>query len=395
MKIVFAHESIDTEGGVEAYLLSVILELRARGHQVALLYHWRNSSRNALRSSAHLTLGVEERGLDGVIRELRRWAPDVCYSHNMGPLEVDRGLLREWPVVKMLHGYFGTCISGLKMHAFPSTRVCNRCFGPACLALYFPRRCGQLSPSTMMRGYRWSRNQRDLFARYGAIVVASRHMGDEAAKHGVPRNRVNVLPLFSTLRGNQTDEVSTNHGGDPDTILFAGRMTQLKGGHVLVSAAAHATQLLGRPVRLVMAGDGPQKDEWRRLASSSGVQAEFTGWVNLDDRMRVYRRGVLLAVPSLWPEPFGLVGLDAARLGRPAVAFDVGGMRDWLTDGVNGRLVDPATGERGLGQAIAALLEAPAERERMGREAFTVARRMTVAAHVDRLEAVLRDAASG
>ena len=116
------------------------------------------------------------------------------------PLEVDRRLLAHWPVVKMLHGYFGTCVSGLKMHAFPTAQVCERTFGPACLALYFPRRCGQLSPGAMMEGYRWASEQRALLARYTAAVVASRHMRDEMARHGVPERRLNVLPMFSTLR---------------------------------------------------------------------------------------------------------------------------------------------------------------------------------------------------
>lgn len=389
MRIVVAHDSLDTEGGVESYLLSVILELRARGHQLALVYHWRNTSRNALRSSVHIALGVEEHGLEAIAAELRRWQADVCYSHNMAPLDVDRGLMADRPVVKMLHGYFGTCISGLKMHAAPSAQACSRAFGAACLALYFPRRCGQLSPTAMLQGYRWARDQRTLFPRYASIVVASRHMSDEMVRNGVPRERVTVLPLFSTVRCD-----GAANGGEPDTVLFAGRMTSLKGGDVLISAAAIATRLLGRPVRLVLAGDGPQKDQWRRLAASLGVQAEFTGWVGLDDRPRVYQRGVIVAMPSLWPEPFGLVGLDAAALARPAVAFDVGGIRDWLTDGVSGRLVPPASGAQGLADAIASLLRAPAERERMAREALKVAQRMTVAAHVDRLEVILRNAAA-
>jgi len=390
MRIVVAHESVGTEGGVETYLLSVIQGLRDRGHQIALLYYRRSEGDSPLRSTAHVALGVEERGINSALDALREWRPDVGFSHNMGPLDVDRRLLAHWPVVKMLHGYFGTCVSGLKMHAFPSAVVCGRTFGPACLALYFPRRCGQVSPGVMVRGYRWANEQRALFSRYAAAVVASHHMRDEMTRHGVPEDRLEVLPLFSTIR---SDTVAG--GGEPDTVLFAGRMTSLKGGHVLVAAAARATRLLGRPVRLVMAGDGPQKEAWRSLASSLGVQLELTGWVALADRARVYGRGLLMAVPSLWPEPFGLAGLDAASLGRPAVAFDVGGIREWLADGLNGRLVEPGAGEEGLARAIASLLDEPAERERMGQHALEVSRRMSVAAHVERLEAVLRDATSG
>jgi glycosyltransferase involved in cell wall biosynthesis len=392
MRIVVAHESVETEGGAETYLLSTIRELRSRGHQVALLHYRAAASRAALRSSAHVSVSVEERGLDGAAADVAAWRPDVCFSHNMGPLDVDRRMLARWPVVKMLHGFFGTCVSGLKMHAFPSAAACHRTFGPACLALYLPRRCGQMSPAALWNGYRWSADQQRLFSSYAALVVASQFMGDEIARNGADRSRINVVPLFSTLEPATSDVVMRE--GEPDTILFGGRMTSLKGGHVLIDAAARAGAILGRKVRVLMAGDGPQRAAWQRQAGSLGVETEFTGWVAAEDRPSVYSRGLFLAVPSLWPEPFGLIGLDAAALGKPAVAFDVGGVREWLTDGVSGRLVDPDAGGSGLAKALAVMLDSPEERRRMGCEAANVARRLTVAAHVDRLEPILQAAAA-
>jgi glycosyltransferase involved in cell wall biosynthesis len=303
----------------------------------------------------------------------------------MASLDVDSMLADEWPVVKMLHGFFGTCISGLKMHAFPGTEVCQRAFGPACVALYAPRRCGQLSPVAMIRGYRWALDQRALFTRYAAVVVASNYMREEVVRNGLDANRVTALPLFSTIPL-RAAAVRPNQ----DTVLFGGRMTTLKGGHVLIAAAARAGRLLGRPVRVLMAGEGPQKEQWRQLASSLDVPAEFTGWIRVEDRARVYEQAAMVAVPSLWPEPFGLIGLDAGALGLPAVAFDVGGIHEWLKDGANGLLVAPASGERGLAEAIARMLSAPEERARMGCEALRTASRMSLAAHVERLEQLLR-----
>ncbi len=389
MRIVVAQDAIETEGGVETYLLAVMQALRSRGHQIALLYHRRSAAPGALLASAHEAVCVEERGLDAALNDLREFRPDVVFSHNMSDLEVERRLIVHWPVVKMLHGYFGTCVSGLKMHAFPSAQACGRTFGPACLALYVPRRCGQLAAGAMMRGYRWASQQRALFSRYRAVVVASQHMGDEMARHGVPHDRLHVLSLFSTVK---SDGIAA--GAEPDTVLFAGRMTALKGGDVLIRAAARASRLLGRPVRLLMAGDGPQRGAWRSLASSLRVELEMNGWIAHEDRARVYSRAVLVAVPSLWPEPFGLVGLDAAALGRPAIAFDVGGIRDWLTDGVNGTLVEPGAGEKGLASALASLLGNAGARERMGQRALDVSRRMSLAVHLDRLESVLGRAAA-
>jgi len=39
-----------------------------------------------------------------------------------------------------------------------------------------------------------------------------------------------------------------------------------------------------------------------------------------------------VAVPSLWPEPFGLIGIEAQARGRPAVGYDVGGIPEWIGD---------------------------------------------------------------
>ncbi|HET7221148.1 MAG TPA: glycosyltransferase family 4 protein [Vicinamibacterales bacterium] len=241
----------------------------------------------------------------------------------------------------------------------------------------------------MIEGYRWAGQQRRLFPSYASIVVASQIMRDEFARHGAPPDRIRVVPLFSTMGA-----ADVTAPPDPDTVLFAGRMTALKGGDVLIHAMAAASRMLGRPLKLVMAGDGPQKREWQALATALGVQVEMAGWVTVDDRATVYGRGRLVVVPSLWPEPFGLVGLDAASLGLPAVAFDVGGVREWLDDGTTGRVVDPGAGAAGLAEAIAHLFARPAELERMGRAARETARRMNVAAHVATVERVLQDAAA-
>ena len=85
--------------------------------------------------------GVQDEGLDA--RDSRAcavFAPDICFSHNMRTLAIDARLADEWPLVKMMHGHFGTCVSGQKAFAFPAVVACTRTFGPGCLAHYLPRR---------------------------------------------------------------------------------------------------------------------------------------------------------------------------------------------------------------------------------------------------------------
>jgi len=52
-----------------------------------------------------------------------------------------------------------------------------------------------------------------------------------------------------------------------------------------------------------------------------------------------YSDASVAVVSSAWPEPFGAVGLEAMRYGLPLVAFDAGGVKEWLMDGVSGFLV--------------------------------------------------------
>src|SRR5437660_8613800 len=175
MRILLANEARAGGGGVETYLATTAAGLSARGHDVALLYGNPAAEVGPTRIDVARSWSVADLGLDSALAHVRGWAPDVAYSHNMRRLDVDEALARRGPVVKLMHGYFGTCVSGQKAFLFPAARPCSRMCGPACLALYVPRRCGQLDALEIVANYRWASRQRALFPEYRSIVVASRH----------------------------------------------------------------------------------------------------------------------------------------------------------------------------------------------------------------------------
>ncbi|MFL5540094.1 MAG: glycosyltransferase family 4 protein, partial [Longimicrobiaceae bacterium] len=245
---------------------------------------------------------------------------------------------------------------------------------------------GRLSPGYIAREWRWANRQRSLFDAYAALVTASGHMRAEYVRNGVAPEKVHAIPLFSTL------PVDPAPAPDRFSVLFLGRMTALKGGDLLVRAVAYATALCGASIPLLMAGDGPRMIPWLNLAASLQVDADFHGWVNEAQRLALLRAASVLAVPSVWPEPFGLVGLEAGSQGVPALAFDVGGIGEWLKGGVNGHLLGPPRVET-LGEALAWAATHPEELAAMRPAAAEAARAMSLDAHVDRLEAVLADAA--
>ena len=386
MRILLANEARQGGGGVETYLASLVPALEARGHDVALLYANPAAESGPTSIGASQSWSVEDLGLDRALEGARDWRPDVCFSHNMRLLEVDDRLAGGWPTIKMMHGYFGTCVSGHKAFSFPSVEPCTRLCGPACLVHYVPRHCGRLRGGSILSRYHWAMQQQRLFARYARIVVASEHMKREYLRYGIAADRLHAIPLF----------VSDTRSPAPDTrrpidVLFLGRMTALKGADVLLRAARRAAA--GRRLQVVVAGEGPLRDrlaaEGRALARAGIADVEFPGWVDAGTRAGLLSRTALVAVPSVWPEPFGLVGLEAAQVGVPAVAFDTGGIREWLTHDVNGRLVDLDAGAAGLGDAIAAILASPSLRERLSAGARAAAARFSAKAHVTALEKVL------
>ncbi len=394
MRILFANDGVGDAGGVQTYLAAVMPALAARGHEVALLHldPVRGGEGSPAPAGApHFC--VAEMGIGAALEAARAWGPDVAFSHNMRPLEVERGMIGIAPTVKMMHGYFGTCIGGQKAHLWPRPEPCGRRFGPACLALYVPRRNGRMSLPYIAEQYRWASEQNALFPRYASVVTASAHMRREYVRNGVDPHRAHAVPLFSTIPPEAGD-------GDPPPagfrVLFLGRMTRLKGGDYLIRAAARASAEVGRSIPLTLAGDGPQRAEWRALAADLGVDASFPGWVSADDRARLLRSASLLAVPSVWPEPFGLVGLEAGAFGVPAVAYDVGGISEWLAEGANGWLApgDPPTVE-GLAALLARAAARPDGLASLRPGARAAARRMSLAAHLDRLERILTAAANG
>lgn len=386
MRILIANDGFGDAGGVQQYLDACVGEFVARGHDVAV-FHRDPIGSGAARVSPVIAalpqFSVAASGLDDAVSAAATWKPGIVYSHNMNVLAVDRRLADVAPVIKFMHGYFGTCVSGLKRHGFPTPRPCDRSFGPGCAALFLPRRCGQTSVAALVTQYRWGLSQRELFSSYRAIVVASEHMRREFVRNGAAASAVHLNPLFPTC------EPVSEPAAPPASpmVAFLARMTPLKGGDLLIRAVARASARVSTPIALTMIGDGPVRGEWEALARRLGVDCTFTGWLEDAGRFDRLRRADLLAMPSTWPEPFGLSGLEAAALGIPAIAFDVGGVREWLRPGVNGILVggNPPHASA-LGDALAEALADRPGLTAMRRQAVAVAREMSLARHVDRLE---------
>jgi glycosyltransferase involved in cell wall biosynthesis len=220
-------------------------------------------------------------------------------------------------------------------------------------------------------------------------------MAAEFSRHGVSPEQLHVVPLPVT--GVAPDCEAPAGRAYSGMILMVGRLTRLKGADHLIRAVPAAARVLGWPLTIGIAGDGhgPELAALEQLARRTGVDVVFHAWLDVDRRTECMRLADLLAVPSVWPEPFGLVGIEAGCVGLPAVAYDVGGISDWLVPGRSGELApgDPPT-IGGLADAIVRALRDPARHASLRRGAWEVASQFTMTAHMNRLESLLLSVAN-
>jgi glycosyltransferase involved in cell wall biosynthesis len=387
-------------GGAETYLDTVIRALDAASHEIAF-YSELDAPPGAplIRLPDRTPLWcASEMGACQALAALEQWRPDVIYVHGINLPSAAR-IAEIAPAVLFAHGYYGTCISGNKMFAAPRPQPCARRFGLRCFLYFYPHRCGGLNPLRMLNDYRSQAARLALMRSYAAILTASDHMRAEFVRHGLSPERVQTLlpPLASDRFLQPPVEQTTQMRPRSDReirLLFSGRMTGLKGGLILIDALTPVASALERPIRLIFVGDGPERERWEQRArlaqaASSYLQIEFTGWLDPSRVDELMRDSDLLVVPSTWPEPFGLVGPEAGSHGLPAAAFAVGGIPQWLSDGVNGRLAPgnpPSTA--GLAEAIIRCVRDPAELARLKNGARERARRYSLQAHIDALLAI-------
>ena len=395
MRIAVATRTLARVGGVEAYVERSAQGLVAAGHDVCVF------PEDGARSAGGLDVPAwtpRSRGSEPLADAVRDYAPDVLVTHGLDDPGLEAVLAAIRPSVFFAHAYHGTCISGAKAHSFPAVRPCTRTLGPGCLLRYHVRRCGGLNPVTMVREYHRQVGRLQAVRQHDRVFAISAYIAREYTRHGVPPDRIEVLPPPVPDVTHHRVEVA-----DPEHIVYLGRLERLKGPAVAVASVAAAAVMMQRPLRLTIAGDGSYAAEVQAAAAQSapGVLGDIrcAGRLDPSATASLLSQAGLVVVPSLWPEPFGLVGLEAAAHGVPVVAFDVGGIPEWLIDGAAGHLASSSGSPvPSLRDAIVRALADPthyAALRREARDAYAAARaRQHVGALARALAGVVQRACS-
>lgn len=183
----------------------------------------------------------------------------------------------------------------------------------------------------------------------------------------VPIHRRRIARLYNGL---ETETVPAQRMRDVAVVAFVGRLNRWKGADVFLKSIFELAPTHPE-ARFVFAGDAPPGEEWRRdeldrRVSDAGLRdvVRFEGF--RADIPLLMSTSDIVVVPSIWPEPFGLVTAEAMRAGCAIVASDHGAAPELLDGGRCGVLVPP-NDAHALAFAIDRLLRQPALREQYGR----------------------------
>jgi len=196
---------------------------------------------------------------------------------------------------------------------------------------------------------------------------------------GVEAGRVAVVyPTVDEERfrpGLPADDLRSSLGVRPGQhlVLSVGRLMRRKGFDNVIRALP-MLRARGIDAHYAVIGIGEDREHLSDLAQQHGVadRVHLLGHVSYEDLPRWYCASDLFAMPNRDiggdTEGFGLVFLEAAAAGRPAVSGIAGGTGSAIVDGVTGLRVD---GEQpqAIAEALARLLSNPDEAEQMGRSA--------------------------
>ena len=362
MRILLVNDYATATAGAERITLDLRDGFRARGHEVRVFASRAQLIRGESFADATcfgtnsrlqtLTSTVNRSAARALSRELREFVPDVVqvqmFLWQLSPSILP--LLRRVPSVYWAMTFKAVCPTGLKW--IPGGAPCVVPAGVACLQHGCITLTG-FGPLMLQRAL-WRRRR----GAFDAVVGCSHDVQRHLEHDGIDTREVIWPGVRERPRRPPLD--------GPPTVTFAGRLRVEKGVDVLVRAFARVRERVP-DARLSIAGAGPAEPALRALIDQLGLAdcATLHGQLGGETLERTLDRGWVHAVPSRWPEPFGLTATEAMMRGTAVIASDIGGLAESVVHGATGLRV-PAGDENALADALALVLSDRALAERLG-----------------------------
>jgi len=313
-----------------------------------------------------------------------QFSPDVVHQHGvsrqLSPSVLERAHSLGLPTVLSLHDYSLRCPAGTLSRTGAPVCIETSCAGHrydravrfACV--HDSRAASALAAVELLAARAFRRYERsvDLF------LVPSAYVGRRMVESGLPSDRVRVM-----VNAVEAPPEAPHEAGS--YVLAFGRLVRVKGFELVVETARQLPEQ-----RFIIAGGGPEQSVLEGQAAGL-VNIEFSGLLGSEKIKELVRGALAVMVPSEWPEPFGMVVLEAWREDRPVIVTRRGALPEIVDDGRTGITIEAGDVD-GAVAAVRSLAGDPGLAERLGRNGRQeVETTYSMAAHLDRLEAAYRE----
>lgn len=392
MRVIHINDKLTISGGVEVYISQIQGLLNVRGIESDWIAFHRAGNGCRIEpadSSLAWTGALSDLGASP-LGKLAAEGQVIFHVHSLSEPTLLDALFAIAPVIRTIHEPRIFCPGQGKYWA-KTESICTIPCGVHCLIHAYTKRCCNRHPKRLLRQYLNTRYElKTASHRYAALLANSRYTQDGAQQVGFLEETLHLLhyPTYPTAEPQYVENTDCR-------IVFSGRLSRTKGLHYLLDAIALVAQQFEK-VHLDVLGSGHDEAAFRAQAEALGLtqQVTFHGWADRETIDRVVSEATLVAFPSIYPEAFGISGIEAMMRGKPVVGFDVGGVSDWLRHGETGLLV-PVKDTQGFADAVIRLLQDDDLRLQMGRRAREIAlAEFSEEVHLRKLIRIYEDALS-
>ncbi len=372
LKIVHINQYYNIFGGAEKYLLDICSYLEKLGHEIIVIASAENSAKNFDGRKVYLinnSYGIRSSlKLFGKLWKILKYEnPDIIHLHNtrlfLSPFFL-RHLVKKKTVVKTIHDVSILCPKTRFKVLRKTDELCNspmgfRCFKDGCALSSNKQNSLFWNLHKFFFAFLDIRNAR----RIAKILVSSSYVYNELINNGFKSRNISIQPLFTDK--NLIQENCSTFDDRKHTILYVGRLDSSKGIMQFIEGLS-LLELTNWQAEII--GEGEIRKYSEELVRQLGMDGKirFFGKLSGDELDSHYSRCTLLVMPSMIPESFGLVGIEAMAFGKPVVAYDSGGINEWLMDNETGFIVKRGD-IRGLVNKISQILTDRQLAEKMGK----------------------------
>lgn len=352
MKILLVNKFFYKKGGSESYFFDLADILEKNGHEV-IFFSMKDPKNKITKFNNYFVDSIDFNRDEGLFKNLKKvghliysieaqrkiqklvkkYQPDIAHLHNISH-QISPSILSVFkkyniPVAQTLHDYELICPN---YRLFVKGSVCERCKKHKYFNAVKNKCLKNSTAASLAVAAELAIHKVFGFYRYGVdkFITPSMFLKKKLVAWGQDENKIINLPNFINL-----DLYEPSYKSD-DYILYSGRLAEEKGIMDLVQAMKEIPQ-----IKLKIVGDGAMIQEIRKHISKNEIRnIELLGYKKFDELMDIISKAKFVILPSIWYENYSITLLEAAAMGKPAIASNLGGNSEIVKEGFTGLLFE-------------------------------------------------------